>query len=146
MSPDPSTELTGHCTCGGVRFAVTPPSRFVCHCHCDNCRRAHGAAFVTWLGLPRAQFRLTEGEELLGEFRTETDSTRSFCTRCGTPMFFASPRWEGEIHVAVALLDQDPDQPPKARVYADRAPSWGKAPPDLPHYGGSDGTQPLRMK
>ena len=46
------TAATGRCHCGGVRFVARFPSRFVAHCHCESCRRAHGAAFVTWAGFP----------------------------------------------------------------------------------------------
>ena len=48
----------GACLCGGVRFELTPPSRFCAHCLCQNCRRAHGAAFVTWAGFPDGQWRI----------------------------------------------------------------------------------------
>ena len=37
--------------CGRVGFVARFPSRFVAHCHCESCRRAHSAAFVTWVGL-----------------------------------------------------------------------------------------------
>ena len=41
----------GGCLCGDVHFALTFPSKWVAHCHCSLCRRAHGAAFVTWIGM-----------------------------------------------------------------------------------------------
>lgn len=45
-----TTEARGRCACGRVRFVARFPSRFNAHCHCESCRRAHGAAFVTWAG------------------------------------------------------------------------------------------------
>ena len=41
----PSTH--GGCLCGDVRFTVDWPSKWIAHCHCSMCRRAHGAAYVT---------------------------------------------------------------------------------------------------
>jgi len=56
-----SGEAKGSCHCGAVRFVARFPSRFVAHCHCASCRRAHGAAFVTWAGFPSSQVEVTEG-------------------------------------------------------------------------------------
>ena len=47
-----ATAASGRCHCGRVRFVARFPSRFVAHCQCESCRRAHGAALVTWAGLP----------------------------------------------------------------------------------------------
>ncbi|MBC8404078.1 MAG: GFA family protein [Planctomycetes bacterium] len=136
-------KLTGRCSCGGVKFEVQLPAKFVAHCHCNNCRRAHGAGFVTWAGFKDEQFVLISGRETLNEYATETDATRGFCGECGSPMFFSSPRWAGEIHVAVAVIDGDLEQLPTACVYADRAPNWCPAPADLPHRGGESGVEPI---
>lgn len=38
----------GRCLCGALQFSVRFPTKWVAHCHCTMCRRAHGAAFVTW--------------------------------------------------------------------------------------------------
>lgn len=135
--------LRGSCYCRTVRFQVEPPSRFVAHCHCDNCRRAHGAGFVTWAGFPQARLRIEAGESELRSFLTETGATRSFCGRCGSPLFFESPRWAGEVHVAVASLEDPPDKAPSVHVYADRAPEWCPIQDALPRFGGEGGNQPL---
>lgn len=137
-----SETIPGSCLCGAVRFLVHPPSRFVSHCHCDNCRRAHGAAFVTWVGVPDGQLELT-AQDALREYATETGATRSFCGTCGTPLFYRGPRWPDETHVAAACLTGPLDRAPKVRVYADRAPAWAPITDDLPRYGGADGVQPL---
>ncbi len=41
--------------CGRVRFVARSPSRFCCHCHCESCRRSHGAGYVTWVGYKTPQ-------------------------------------------------------------------------------------------
>ena len=42
--PQEGDRVGGSCLCGAVRFEVTLPSKFCAHCHCGNCRKAHGAA------------------------------------------------------------------------------------------------------
>ena len=142
MSPK---SVPGSCLCGSVRFEVTPPARFVAHCHCHNCRRAHGAAFVTWAGFPDGQFRVTAGDGELQRYQTDTDATRSFCGRCGSTLLFASPRWAGEVHVVLANLDGDLGQRPTGHAYADRATTWCPILDDLPRFGGEDGGERLDL-
>ena len=130
----------GSCLCGAVRFELTPPSRFCAHCHCRNCRRAHGAAFVTWAGFPEDQVRIIAGEELLSRYRTDTEATRSFCSRCGSTLFFAAPRWAGELHVALANVEGEIDRAPSAHSFVDHRASWWSITDSLTQYGGEDGT------
>ena len=68
--------------------------------------------------------------DALASWRTPTEAKRSFYVRCGSPLFFRAPRWDGEVHVAVAALDDDPGKLPGARVYADRPPAWLPVPED----------------
>ena len=54
------TIARGHCLCGAVRFAAQLPSRWVAHCHCSRCQRAHGAGFVTWAGFEVSRVTITD--------------------------------------------------------------------------------------
>ena len=104
-------QMRGSCYCKAVRFELSPPSKWVAHCHCENCRRAHSSGMVTWAGFLKSQYRLHDDEGLLECFSTETGAKRSFCRRCGTTLFYEGPRWPDEIHIAVGCLDDPPDQP-----------------------------------
>jgi hypothetical protein len=134
-------KVGGSCSCGAVRFLVTLPSRFCAHCHCNNCRKAHGAAFVTWVGVPNAQFELTAGEEHLARYLTDTGATRSFCDRCGTTLLYQGPRWPDEVHVARAVIDGEIDKLPKAHVYVDHRAPWFEITDGLDQYGGTTGME-----
>lgn len=133
--------VTGGCLCGDVRFEVHGASRFCAHCHCQNCRRAHGAAFVTWVGYAEPQLKIVAGEDRLVRYRTDTDATRTFCGRCGTTLFYAGPRWAGEVHIARAHIDGAIDREPAAHVYVDHAADWYAIDDALPRYGGTSGTE-----
>ena len=132
----------GGCYCGAVRFEVTLPSKFCAHCHCDNCRSAHGAAFVTWVGFKEDQLVLVAGEDLLRHYETDTGATRSFCGTCGTPLLFRSPRWAGERHVTRQSIEGEIDRAPSAHVYVDHKAEWFPITDDLERYGGKTGTEP----
>lgn len=135
--------LTGCCLCGAVRFAVTPPTKWCAHCHCSLCRRAHGAAFVTWFGVDRPQFALIAGVESLTWFQSTPRARRGFCSRCGSTIFFESENWPGEIHIALALMEGPIDREPAAHVFFDTHVSWIEVGDDLRRLGGPSGTGEL---
>ena len=56
---------TGQCHCGSVQYAVKGELPYVVHCHCVNCRRAHGAAFFTAGFVTKENFEVTAGEDCL---------------------------------------------------------------------------------
>src|SRR5918992_1628584 len=96
--------LRGACNCGTVRFEADRIA-WCAHCHCSMCRRAHGAAFVTWAGVKRPDFRLVAGAEALRTYRSSDAAMRRFCGHCGTMLFFEGERWADEVHIARAMLE-----------------------------------------
>ena len=139
---DPVT-YTGGCLCGAVRFEVTGPTRWCAHCHCTLCRRAHGAAFVTWFGVADEQFRFTSGEAMVRWFASTPGARRGFCSVCGSTMLFTSVRWEGETHVALACVDGAIDRAPAAHVFFDSHVDWVDHGDGLKRLGGPSGTEPI---
>jgi hypothetical protein len=135
--------LHGACFCGAIRFEVTAPTRFCAHCHCSMCRRAHMAPLVTWSGVPDGQLRITAGAAQLTRYASSPEATRSFCSICGSQLFFTSKRWPGETHIATASLLEGPDKLPTAHVfYSDRA-DWFACEDALIKCGGPTGVEPL---
>ena len=135
--------FTGRCLCGAVRFEVTPPTKWCAHCHCSLCRRAHGAAFVTWFGVERSSFELVAGSGDLFWYPSTPDARRGFCGRCGSTIFFESERWADEVHIALAHMDGPIDRAPKAHVFYDSHVEWAEPEEDLRRLGGATGVDPL---
>jgi hypothetical protein len=119
-----SGSAIGSCHCGAVRFVARFPSRFVAHCHCAHCRRAHGAAFVTWAGFPASQVEVVAGEDDLATHASSPGVARRFCRRCGTKLFYASDRWPGETHVVLAAFDEPVDRAPSGHAFWDEHAAW----------------------
>jgi len=121
--------LEGACLCGAVTFAIDLPTKWCAHCHCSMCRRAHGAAFVTWIGVDAGQFRWIDAGALRS-FASSPQASRSFCGTCGSTLTFESSRWEGEVHIARANIPGAIDRAPsKHAFYKDRA-DWVRIPAD----------------
>ena len=118
------TRANGRCLCGDVAFSAELPSKWVAHCHCTQCQRGSGAAFVTWVGLEEARARIVDPHGRLRWFRSSEQGERGFCTRCGSSPFFRSTRWPGELHVALANCHGPVDRAPQAHVFWDTHVDW----------------------
>lgn len=122
----------GSCLCGAVSFDVKLPPKWVAHCHCTLCRRAHGAAFVTWVGVEAGTASIADPGSSLHWYQSSPGGRRGFCSTCGSPMFFESIRWPGELHIARALFTDAVGQEPQVHAYHDTHVSWVFLADDLP--------------
>ena len=125
----------GSCLCGAVRFTAAMPSRWVAHCHCTYCRRAHGAAFVTWVGLDEANVAIEDPGGVLRWHESSPGARRAFCGNCGSPMLFQGARWPGEMHVARALIAGPVDREPQVHAYYGSHVDWVALGDSLPRLG-----------
>ena len=138
-----SQRVNGACLCGSVRFELSTPTAACAHCHCTMCQRAHGAGYVTWVVLPRAQFKLLAGEDDLVRYRSSEHGSRSFCGRCGSSLFCDSTHHPDSIDVVLANLEGRLDRAPQMHVYWDDRADWVKVGDALPRLGGKTGTEPV---
>ncbi|MEO6263603.1 MAG: GFA family protein [Luteimonas sp.] len=119
----------GSCLCGDAVFVLTVPSKWVAHCHCSLCRRAHGAAFVTWVGMHERDVAIADPQSRLQWYASTPGAERGFCSRCGSTLFFRSRNWPGELHVAHANLHDPADRAPQAHAYWDSRVDWASVDP-----------------
>lgn len=129
---------SGSCLCGAVRFHAELPSKWVAHCHCSLCRRAHGAAFVTWVGMEATRCTIDDGRETLRWYASTPSAERGFCSHCGSMMFFRAERWAGELHFALAHFHDPVDRAPQAHAFWDAHVDWAGVDPNdgLPRKSG----------
>lgn len=123
---------SGKCLCGAVSFAVRFPTKWVAHCHCSLCRRAHGAAFVSWVGVEEGAATVADPERRLRWYASSPGAERASCGRCGSPLFFRSQRWPGDLHIALAHFDTPLDRAPQAHAFYDTHVSWFAVNDSLP--------------
>ena len=119
----------GQCFCGAVRFSAELPSKWVAHCHCSMCRRAHGAAFVTWVGMEESRCVIDDEQACLQWYESSAGAQRGFCTRCGSTVFFRSERWPGELHITLANFSDPVDRAPQVHAFWDTHLDWAAVDP-----------------
>jgi len=75
-------QRTGGCLCGKVRYTVRGEPYKSGLCHCSDCRRVTGSAFLAYADWRPSEFAFT------GEI--STFNGRSFCLTCGSRLFSVS--------------------------------------------------------
>jgi hypothetical protein len=74
--------IRGSCLCGQVRFEQDGGAQFINHCHCSMCRKAHGAAFGSFLHADGTRFRWAAGQSLVVSYESSPGNFRAFCRVC----------------------------------------------------------------
>ena len=127
--------MRGSCLCGGVTFEVELPFRRANHCHCSRCRKHSGTFGLTQGRVPRSQFRLLSGDELIRVFAPEGGKVKAFCGRCGSSLFGGDWPSGEEISVRLGSLDDDPKIRPQYHTFVGSRAPWDELPDDaLPRY------------
>jgi hypothetical protein len=130
---------TGSCLCGDVAWEVSAPFEWMTHCHCSLCRKAHGTAFSTFVGVDAKAFRWTRGEAGVRGFASSSVLTRTFCGRCGTKL---PVRWQSEVQIPAATLDGDLGVRPGRHIFVASKAPWHEIRDALPRHAGSSSSDP----
>ncbi len=115
----------GQCQCGKVVFEIDVPARWAWHDHSRASRRAHGAAYATYVGAWRSRFRITKGEGDITRFEDEaTRAVRSFCACCGTPLMYERAHAPQMVNIPRALFSSRTGREPLYHVSIDELQEW----------------------
>ena len=71
----------GQCLCGKVCFEIDVPARWAWHDHSAASRRAHGAAYATYVGSWRKRFRITKGKAAIARYEDKAAKPRAASAR-----------------------------------------------------------------
>ncbi|TEB31703.1 hypothetical protein FA13DRAFT_1663448 [Coprinellus micaceus] len=95
LGPEKKTVRTGSCLCREVQYEVVGDPLAFRICHCINCRKVTGSAFMANAFFSVKGFNVTRGKENLRAFvDTNTASgipiNRWFCAGCGANIYMQS--------------------------------------------------------
>lgn len=115
----------GGCLCGGIKYEISSEIKFVTHCHCSMCRKAHGAAFGTYGSVLCEGHRFIQGENLLSQYQSSESVTRKFCSVCGSPMIWqSSGQLSGWISFPLGTLETPYLAPKQKHIYVASKAPW----------------------
>ena len=122
------SELTGRCFCGALRWRGQGPMLWTALCHCEDCRRAASADYVSWFGLAKESVAWS-GPRVC--YKSSQKVTRSYCGDCGAPASFESEVFPGELHLYAPSLDDPALYQPSAHIFWSERLPWVQVADDL---------------
>ena len=115
----------GQCLCGKVSFEIDAPARWAWHDHSAASRRAHGAAYATYVGSWRKRFRITKGEASIARYEDKASKTaRGFCSSCGTPLIYERARSPHMVNIPRALFSERTGRQPLYHIAIEELQEW----------------------
>ena len=126
--------LEGGCSCGAVRYRLASEPMFVHCCHCLNCQRQTGSAFVINL--------LIEGDrvEVVGETEAadapRDDGSAQEIHRCPACKVAVFSHYGGPAvsFVRAGTLDTPAMVAPDVHIYTQSKVPWVRLPDDVPAF------------
>jgi hypothetical protein len=124
-----TTHPEGGCACGAVRYRFASEPLFVHCCHCLNCQRQTGSAFVINLLIEAGRVGILAGApEPVDVPRDDGSVQRIFrCPRCQVAIFseYGGPQvW----FVRAGTLDEPTDVVPDVHIYTRSKVGWVTVP------------------
>jgi hypothetical protein len=126
--------LQGRCACGAVRYKLTADPLIVHACHCLDCQRITGGAFVINLWI---ESRFVEADRSgLKSYTLKGGSGKKhelfFCPTCGTYVWSKYHIAPGDcLFVRAGTLDDPSVVKPDVHIFTRSKVPWLELPPDV---------------
>ncbi|MBR9868730.1 MAG: GFA family protein [Oceanospirillales bacterium] len=124
--------IQGSCLCGNVKYRISSQPGAIVHCHCQTCRKAHGAAFSSVSAVLDENFHLLS-DGGLKSFESSPGKHRFFCPECGTQIY---AKRDNTPHIILRLgsLDDDPEVAEEKHIWVSQKAPWYTIKNNLPEY------------
>jgi hypothetical protein len=123
----------GGCSCGTIRYRLTDEPMFVHCCHCLNCQKQTGSAFVINLLIESDRVELTSGDPHAVEVPRDDGSTQRIyrCPDCMIAVFseYTCPQI---TFVRAGTLDDPSSVSPDVHIFTRSKLPWVELPADVP--------------
>ena len=130
--------VKGRCACGAVRYRLASEPMFVHCCHCQDCQRETGSAFVLNALIETDRVERHFGDTVEG-VAVPTESSRPHvihrCPACKVALW---SHYGGVQRLspscAWGTLDKPADLPPNVHIYTRSKLPWIALPADVPAF------------
>lgn len=128
--------LKGSCLCGNVQYQYDGTLDEISICHCEQCRKAQGSAFVAVSPIKSASFSILKGEEYLKEYRSSPNKVRVFCRECGSPLYSARDDLPEVKRLRLGTLETPVEVKNRYHTFTGSKASWFDIADGLPQFRG----------
>ena len=125
---------SGRCLCGTVQYELDGEIDVVVNCHCQYCRRAHGAAVVSIAPVRTVDLRFVAGADAIHEAHTDGVGVRAFCKQCATRLYNRPESTNALTMLVVGSLHEDPPVRPSMHLNVESKAGWYEILDGLPCF------------
>ncbi|KAF9007191.1 Mss4-like protein [Cyathus striatus] len=126
------TPIQASCLCKSIQFTLSSPPFTYSICHCKNCKKIAGSAFLAHAYFKPSQLSFKKGEEKVRVYK-DADTTsgnilnRSFCSDCGSALF-TQPKGKEDDYIIVApgVIEGAEKWAPRKELHAHAKWEWVK--------------------
>ena len=121
----------GGCSCGAVRYRLTAKPLIVHCCHCRDCQRITGSAFVVNLWIEREHVELLSGEPKVFELKGGSGKPHDvhFCGDCAAHLWSHYRRVPNDtVLLRAGTLDDPAQVTPDVHIFTRSKLPWVKLP------------------
>ena len=126
-------ESTGSCLCGAVKFTIKELNPKMSNCHCTMCQKASASSFMTWAHGKLNQFEWKGGETNITGYKSSENTTRSFCSTCGSHLPIIDEKG-GTVYIPAGLLDPPVKGEIAMHMFIRSKPEWHKIGDNAPQH------------
>lgn len=118
--------LAGRCQCGSLRYRVSAAPLMLYACHCTNCQKQTGSAFVLSATVPESAFSFVSGEPSRIAWTSDAGTERYglFCGGCGTRIVNGQTPSIGLYSLRAGTLDDTSWVRPAGHIWMRSAQPW----------------------
>ncbi len=111
-----------NCCCGACSIEIVGEPTLNAVCHCDNCRKRTGSAFGWQAYFSDDQVVSRQGA--FSQYLIRDEQVRSFCTACGTTLYWTSSFMPQHVGVAGGAFAEHPIAAPNLEAACDNRREW----------------------
>jgi hypothetical protein len=129
-------ECAGRCACGAVRYRLLSPPLFVHCCHCLDCQRQTGSAFVLNALIEADRVALLAGAPVAISVPTDSGLPHDIyrCPTCQVALWSTYGGRRQLRFVRVGTLDDPAALKPDVHIYTRSKQPWVVLPEDVPAF------------
>ena len=129
-------KMSGGCSCGALRYQLNREPIYVQACHCRDCQRITGSAFVVNMWVEESEVALLSGSPRSFELKGGSGRPHNvyFCGDCATYVWSRYDGAPGSLFVRAGTLDDPGQAEPRAHIFTASKQKWVTLPANTPVF------------
>jgi hypothetical protein len=127
--------LVGGCLCGSLRYSASGEPTATSICHCTDCQKQTGSAFLEVVVVPKTAFSISgQSQQYSNAGESGRKLARVFCPRCASTVMLDVELYPDSALIMAGTLDDASWFRPTVSLFCDSAQPWITMPEDVQKF------------